>query len=266
MLSEIGYGGWGIGGSQWKGGSDEESLRALHRAFELGVNFVDTALAYGDGHSERLIGRAVQDWGQPLVVATKIPPMNRIWPAPVEAPLDAVFPRNYIIESTEQSLRNLRLETLDLQQFHVWNPLWTAQEEWQRTVESLKQSGKVRFMGVSLTEHDADSGLDLVDSGVIDALQVVYNIFDPRANERLLPFAESRGVGILARVPLDEGGLSGAIRSDTTFQGEEFRAQYFGGDRKQQVIEHATAITNDTGGDPRRLPEIACVSVSVPPP
>jgi len=255
-ISELGYGAWGIGGTQWKGGSDDESLHALHRAFELGVNFIDTALAYGNGHSEQLVGKAVKEWGRPIVIATKIPPMNRVWPAQASFALEDVFPSQYIVQATEESLRNLDIETIDLQQLHVWNSKWTDQDEWRRAFEGLKQAGKVRFFGVSLSEHDPDSGLDLIRTGAIDTLQVIYNIFDPSAAERLFPLAQEFGVGILARVPLDEGGLTGAIREDTTFA-DEFRAHYFRGDRPRQIAARVAKLIADLQIRPEELPGIA---------
>ena len=255
-ISELGYGAWGIGGTQWKGGSDEESLRALHRAFELGVNFIDTALAYGDGHSEQLVGKSVRESGRQIFVATKIPPMNRVWPAQASFELADVFPSQYIVQATEESLRNLGVATIDLQQLHVWNPKWTEQDEWRRAFERLKQSGKVRYFGVSLTEHDPDSGLDLVRTGAINALQVIYNIFDPSASERLFPLAQQFGVGILARVPLDEGGLTAAIREDTTFA-DEFRAHYFRGDRPHQIVERVDSLIADLKIRGEELPGVA---------
>ena len=263
-ISEIGYGAWGIGGKQWGTGSDDDSLHALRRAFELGVNFVDTAAAYGDGHSERLIGQAIRDAPIRIILASKIPPLNRTWPAPAEAVLQDVFPASHIIECTENSLRNLQVDTIDLQQLHVWNPRWTQQDEWRRAFEDLHRAGKVRFIGVSLTEHDADSGVELAASGLVDALQVLYNIFDPTAAERLFPAAEKHGIGILARVPLDEGGLTGTIHEQSDLSADEFRAWYFRGDRKIQVAQRAQALQKDVGGI--ALPEAAlrfCLSSPV---
>jgi len=256
-LSEIGYGAWGIGGAQWRGATDDESLRALHRAFELGVNFIDTALAYGDGHSERVVGRAVKQWGKPVVVATKVPPKNRIWPAPSGLEIEEVFPAAYVVECTETSLRNLGVDTIDLQQMHVWNPRWTPQEGWKRTFEDLKRSGKVRFLGISLTEHDPDSGIELIRTRCVDAVQVIYNIFDPSAAENLLPLAQELGIGVLARVPLDEGGLTGSINESTAFDPGDFRAFYFRGDRKRDVAEHIARLRRDLSEFPGSLPEIA---------
>ena len=177
-VSEIGYGAWGIGGKQWLGGSDDESLAALGRAIELGVNLIDTALAYGDGHSEKLVGKVVRKAGRKIFVATKVPPKNRIWPAQPGVGIEQVFPYDYIVRSAEESLRNLGLDAIDLLQLHVWNSEWIGREEWRRAFEDLKRSGKVRAVGISLSDHDPDSGLEAVRTGLIDAVQVIYNIFD----------------------------------------------------------------------------------------
>jgi len=261
-VSEIGYGAWGIGGKQWLGGSDDESLGALRRAIELGVNLIDTALAYGDGHSEKLTGEVVRGCGHKIFVATKVPPRNRIWPAQRGVGIDKVFPYGYIIECAEESLRNLRLEAIDLLQLHVWNPEWLAREEWRRAFEELKRSGKVRAVGLSLSDHDPDSGLEAVRSGLVDAVQVIYNIFDQAPGNALLPLCRSEDVGVLARVPLDEGGLSGHLDESTQFAPGDFRAWYFRGDRKAQVAGHVKALRKDLGFD-ANVAEVAlrfCIS------
>lgn len=256
-VSEIGFGAWGIGGNQWQGGADDESLRALKRAFEMGVNFVDTALAYGDGHSERLVGKAVKETFQSVRVATKVPPKNRIWPASPDAPISQVFPYDYILECTNQSLRNLGVEQIYLQQLHVWTDAWTGTEEWRRAIEDLRASGKVRYFGVSISEHDPDSALEAVKTGLLRAVQVIYNIWDQSAETNLFPLCQEMKVGVLARVPLDEGGLTGNITEDTRFEPGEFRESYFRGDRKKQVVEHVEALKRDLAGTPGTLPEIA---------
>jgi aryl-alcohol dehydrogenase-like predicted oxidoreductase len=247
LISEIGVGAWGAGGTRWQGVSTQEREDALRYALDLGINFLDTAAAYGDGYSERLIGKVIRDRPERPIIATKIPPMNGIWPAPSEARIDDVFPRMHILLSTERSLRNLGVDTLDLQQLHVWNARWTHAQEWRRTFEELKQSGKVRFIGVSITEHDPDSGIELVRSGFVDSIQVIYNIFDPSAAERLFPVAEEMGVGIIARVPFDEGGLTGSINEATEFEPDDFRSMYFRGERKTQLIERIAALRLDLG-------------------
>jgi len=263
-ISEIGYGAWGIGGKQWQGGTDDESIRALHRAFELGLNFIDTALAYGEGHSERLVGTVVKDAPHRVFVATKVPPKNQVWPAAPGSPLEDVFPYDYIVASTEESLRNLKTETIDLQQLHVWDPGWMRRDEWKRALEDLRKAGKIRFAGISINDHQPDSALEVVASGLIDSVQVIYNIFDQSPGRNLFPAVMKHNVGVLARVPLDEGSLTGTITADTVFEGDEFRASYFRGDRRQQVVEHVEALKADLGGEvPGTLPEAAlrfCIS------
>jgi aryl-alcohol dehydrogenase-like predicted oxidoreductase len=256
QVSEIGYGAWGIGGKQWLGGTDDESLVALRRAIELGVNFIDTALAYGDGHSERLVGRIVRETGQRIFVATKVPPKNRAWPAQKGVGIGDVFPYDYIVDSAEKSLRHLGLDAIDLLQLHVWNPEWVDRDEWRNAFEHLKRSGKVRAVGVSLSEHDPDSGLSVVRTGLIDAVQVIYNIFDQLPESQLLPLCVGQGIGVLARVPLDEGGLSGHLNAHTKFPTGDFREWYFRGGRKQEVVEHVDAIVAALGGEVD-LPSVA---------
>ena len=254
QVSELGYGAWGIGGNQWLGGSDDESRRALRRAMELGINFIDTALAYGDGHSEKLVGKVVREGHHRIHLASKIPPKNRLWPAQPGVGIESVFPYEYILRCTEDSLRNLKVDTLDLQQLHVWNPEWFHRDEWRRAFEELKTAGKVRAVGVSINDHQPDSALELVQSGLVDTVQVIYNIFDQGPEENLFPLAQKMNVGVLARVPFDEGSLTGTITESSEFDPKEFRAFYFRGERKKQVVEHVAALERDLAGP---LAEIA---------
>ena len=255
-VSEIGYGAWGIGGKQWQGGGDEESIRALHRAIELGLSFIDTALAYGEGHSERLVGGILKSHPQ-VRVATKIPPKNQRWPAQPGIGIEQVFPYGYIVESTNTSLRNLGVERIDLQQYHVWNPEWLASEEWRRGIEDLKKTGKVRFFGISINDHQPDSALEIIESGLIDTVQVIYNVFDQSPERNLFPLCQQHDIGVVARVPLDEGALAGAVTPDTRFQEGDFRAWYFRGDRKERVWEKVQALRTDLKDVPGTLAEIA---------
>jgi len=252
-ISEIGYGAWGIGGTQWQGGTDDESVQALHRAIELGLNFIDTALAYGEGHSEQLVGQVVRDTPHKIYIATKVPPKNQLWPARPGISIDQVFPHDYILRCTEKSLKNLGMETVDLQQLHVWNPEWLLRDEWRRAFEDLKKSGKARAVGVSINDHQPDTALELIKTGLIDTVQVIYNIFDQSPEQNLFPLAIEKNIGVLARVPFDEGALTGTIREDTEFDPQDFRAFYFRGDRKKQVVEHVQAL----GIPESALPEIA---------
>ena len=256
-VSEVGYGAWGIGGTQWIGGDDRESLAALRRALELGLNFIDTALVYGDGHGERLVGQVVREAPQPVYVATKVPPKNRRWPARPGIGIREVFPYSYILECTEQSLRNLGLDHIDVQQLHVWNPEWIHEDDWRRAFEDLQRSGKVRFVGVSINDHQPDSALELIETGLIDTVQVIYNIFDQSPERRLFPLCQERNIGVLARVPLDEGALTGQITAESRFDPRDFRSFYFRGDRKLQVEERVAALRRDLAGVEGDLPEIA---------
>jgi aryl-alcohol dehydrogenase-like predicted oxidoreductase len=256
-ISEIGYGAWGIGGTQWLGGTDDESLTALRRAIELGLNFIDTALAYGAGHSEELVGRVVREAGRRIYVATKVPPKNQLWPARPGIGIEQVFPYDYILRSTERSLKHLGAETIDLLQLHVWNPEWIARDEWRRALEELKTSGKARAVGISINDHQPDSALEIIKTGLIDTVQVIYNIFDQSPERNLFPLAMERNIGVIARVPLDEGSLTGQIDENTRFAPGDFRVGYFRGDRKKQVREHVESLLRDLGADRASLPEIA---------
>lgn len=256
-VSEVGFGAWGIGGAMWQGSDDETSLAALRRALELGLNFIDTALAYGEGHSEKLVGQLVRQHSGRVYVATKIPPKNYLWPARPGIGIENVFPYDYVIRSTETSLKNLGVETLDLQQFHVWNPEWVDRDEWRRAVEDLKSSGKIRAFGISISDHQPDSALSAIRTGLIDTAQAIYNIFDQTPEEHLFPLCQELNIGVLARVPLDEGGLTGSITPETTFPAGDWRADYFRGDRKRQVAEHYAALKKDMAGVEGTLPEIA---------
>ncbi len=256
-ISEIGYGAWGIGRGLWRGAKDEDSLAALRHAIELGLNFIDTALAYGEGHSEQLVGQVVRDSPGKIYVATKIPPKNQLWPARPGIGIEEVFPYDYIMRSTETSLRNLGLETVDLQQFHVWNPEWIERDDWRRAIEDLKKSGKARAVGISINDYQPDTALEIIRTGLIDTVQVIYNIFEQTPEQNLFPLCIERNIGVLARVPLDEGGLTGAITPETTFPPGDWRELYFKGDRKKQVAEHVEALRRDLEGVEGTLAEIA---------
>jgi aryl-alcohol dehydrogenase-like predicted oxidoreductase len=257
-VSEVGYGAWGISGKQWIGASDRDSMAALNRALDEGINFIDTALAYGDGHSEKLVGRVVSESNRRIYVATKVPPKNRLWPARPGIGIDEVFPYDYIVRSTEESLRNLGRDAVDLQQLHVWNPDWLDRDEWRRAFEDLKTSGKVRAIGVSINDHQPDSAIDLIKTGLIDTVQVIYNVFDQTPERNLFPACIEHNIGVLARVPFDEGALTGRINQRTTFPDGDFRNSYFRGDRKLQVEQRVAAIMADVGlDDISSLPPVA---------
>lgn len=256
-VTEIGYGAWGIGNTGWRGADDQESLRALNRSIDLGLNFIDTALGYGDGHSERLVGEVVRARVETIYVASKIPPKNSQWPARAGVPARETFPKAHVIECTEKSLKNLGLETIDVQQFHVWSDEWVGGGDWLEGVQKLKQDGKIRFFGVSINDHQPNNAIKLIETGVVDTVQVIYNIFDQSPEDSLLPACQKHNVGVIVRVALDEGGLTGTITPNTVFPEGDFRNHYFGGDKKQQVYDRTQAIVNDLGIPTTELPEMA---------
>lgn len=245
QVSEIGYGAWGIGKTSWIGATDDESLKALHRSVDLGINFIDTALVYGNGHSEMLVGRLIKERTERIYVATKIPPKNRIWPAPDGLPAAQAFPAEHVIARTEESLKNLGLEAIDVQQFHVWSDNWANEGDWLTAIQQLKKQGKIRHFGVSINDYQPENAISLIESGVVDSVQVIYNIFEQSPEDHLFPACKSHDVGVIVRVALDEGGLTGKITPDTKFEKDDFRANYFRGDRKQQVYERVKQITSD---------------------
>jgi aryl-alcohol dehydrogenase-like predicted oxidoreductase len=198
QVSEVGFGAWGIGGSMWVGAEDRESLSALHAAIDAGLNFIDTALVYGDGHSEALVGQAVRSRKERLYVASKVPPKNLHWPALPGDTVETAFPPSHIIACTERSLKNLELDCLDLQQLHVWRDEWMEDPRWLETLLTLKRQGKIRAIGVSINDHEPDSALRLIASGLIDTVQVIYNIFDQSPNRTLLPACLTHDVGVLS--------------------------------------------------------------------
>jgi aryl-alcohol dehydrogenase-like predicted oxidoreductase len=245
QVSEIGYGAWGIGKTSWIGANDDESLQALRKAIDLGLNFIDTALVYGNGHSEQLVGRIVKERSEEIYIASKIPAKNYQWPAQAGVPVEETYPGDHIIASTETSLRNLGLETIDIQQFHVWSDEWVGKGDWLEAVSRLKQQGKIRFFGVSINDHQPENAIKLIESGVVDTVQVIYNIFDQSPEDSLLPACEKHNVGVIVRVPLDEGGLTGRITPESIFEQGDFRKDYFRGNRTKEVYERVELIASD---------------------
>jgi aryl-alcohol dehydrogenase-like predicted oxidoreductase len=247
-VSEIGYGLWGMGG--WSGSEDTESLAALERSIELGCTFFDTALAYGDGRSERLLGEVLaRHRGEPLIIATKIPPKNRRWPARPDDALADVFPPDHIRASTETSLQNLGVSTIDLQQLHVWTDQWAADERWQRAVDDLKDEKLIRGFGISINRWEPANVLRALDTGLVDSVQVVYNIFDQNPEDELFPMCRERGIAVIARVPFDEGSLTGTMTRDMTFPAGDWRTLYFSPDKLAPILDRVDALRPDVPPD-----------------
>ena len=253
-VSEIGFGAWGIGGSMWIGAEEDESVRALHRAIELGVNFVDTARGYGE--SERIVGAVLRDHPD-VLVATKVPPKNLRWPAPDGVdPMDA-FPGEHIRASLETSLAASGRESFDVLQFHVWSDEWVGRGDWLETVQALKDEGKIRFFGVSINDYQPENALALIATGAVDTVQVIHNVFHQQPEQLLFPACLEAGVGVIVRVALDEGGLTGRITAGTTFPEGDFRNSYFGGDRPAQVEQHVDALVSDLGITTNEVADLA---------
>jgi aryl-alcohol dehydrogenase-like predicted oxidoreductase len=241
QVSEIGYGMWGMGG--WTGSDDEESRRALDRAFALGCNFFDTAWAYGAGKSERLLGEALRAHrGETAFVATKIPPKNMKWPGKAEYSAADAFPPAHIREFTEKSLENLGVETIDLQQFHVWSDAWATDDGWQRAVDDLKREELVRAVGISVNRWEASNVLDALKTGLIDSVQVVYNIFDQAAEDELLPYCQAHDIAVIARVPFDEGSLTGTLTPDSKWPEGDWRNVYFNRDHLAATLSRVERL------------------------
>jgi aryl-alcohol dehydrogenase-like predicted oxidoreductase len=240
-VSEIGYGMWGIG--DWSGSDDAESLRSLERAVQLGCNFFDTAWIYGEGRSERLLGELFRNHpDKRLIVATKIPPKNLQWPARDEYSLDDVFPPDHISEYVDRSLKNLGVNAIDLIQFHVWNDLWAEDARWQRTIQKLKDAGVVKACGISVNRWEPENSLRTLQTGLIDAVQVIYNIFDQAPEDMLFPTCERLNIAVIARVPFDEGSLTGTLTCDSKWPAGDWRNTYFGKENLKQSVDRAEAL------------------------
>jgi aryl-alcohol dehydrogenase-like predicted oxidoreductase len=241
QVSEVGYGMWGMAG--WTGSESEEVNRALDRSVEMGCNFFDTAWGYGEGLSEKILNALVKRHSQTkLYVATKVPPKNRKWPSKPEFKLADVFPSDYIVEYTEKSLQNLGVETIDLQQFHVWEDDWAKQDEWKEAITRLTQQGKVQAWGISVNRWEPNNSLQTLQTGLIDAVQVIYNIFDQAPEDKLFPLCRELNIGVIARVPFDEGTLTGTMTKETTFPADDWRATYFVHENLNASVDHADAL------------------------
>ncbi|MBN2425261.1 MAG: aldo/keto reductase [Calditrichaceae bacterium] len=257
QLSRLGFGAWGIGKTMWIGAEDKESKKVLRKAIDAGINFFDSALVYGNGHSEKLLGEVEKEAGQELFITSKIPPKNYKWPAPDDSKLTEAFPKNHIIQQTERSLRNMNREYIDLQQFHVWNDKWADNDEWKDAFYQLKKDGKVRYAGISVNDHQPENAIETGKTGLIDSFQVIFNIFDQSPADKLFPFCLENKISIIARVPFDEGSLAGAVTSDTEFPKGDFRNNYFRGDRKKEVWERAQKIRQAAGKETESIAETA---------
>lgn len=226
QVSEIGYGMWGMGG--WTGSDDDESRRSIDRAIELGCNFFDTAYAYGMGRSEKLLGEALKRHaGKTLYTATKVPPKNLKWPGLAETPIADVFPFDHIIEMTEKSLANLETGAVDLQQLHVWSDAWADDDGWKRAAEELKRQKLINRFGISVNRWEPANVVKALRTGLVDSVQVVYNVFDQSPEDELFPVCRELDIAVIARVPFDEGSLTGTLSRDSRWPRGDWRNIYF---------------------------------------
>jgi aryl-alcohol dehydrogenase-like predicted oxidoreductase len=240
-VSEIGYGMWGMAG--WSGSEDAESLASLQRAVDLGCNFFDTAWAYGDGHSEQLLGKVLRaNPGKELYTATKVPPKNRKWPSRREYSLDDCYPPAYIEEYVDKSLANLGVKTLDLIQLHTWEDKWLDDARLLSVIGKLRESQKVRAFGLSLNRWEPWNGVRAVRSGVVDAVQVIYNIFDQNPEDELFPACREKDVAVIARVPFDEGSLTGSLTLDSKWPKGDWRNTYFVPENLKATVERVETL------------------------
>lgn len=239
-VSEIGYGMWGLAG--WTGSDIKEVEESLDRAVALGCNFYDTAWAYAAGKSEQILGRLIKRHADKLYSATKIPAKNFKWPAKPEYALDDCYPADHIIDYTERSLKNLQLERIDLQQFHVWDDSWADHDDWKKAIVKLKDEGKVQHFGISVNRWQPDNVLKALETGLIDTVQVIYNIFDQAPEDHLFPICRKLDIGVIARVPFDEGTLTGTLTKETTFPKNDWRSTYFVPENLISSVEHADAL------------------------
>ncbi|MDP4223785.1 MAG: aldo/keto reductase [Bacteroidota bacterium] len=240
-VSDIGYGMWGMGG--WTGSDDDESMQSLQLAADIGCNFFDTAWGYGDGHSEGLLGRLVRaNKRKKLYTATKIPPKNFRWPARPEFSLDDCFPPGHIEEYVEKSLKNAGLDSFDLMQFHTWEDRWLEDERGISKMLDLKKQGLFHAIGISLNRWEPWNGVKAVKSGLADAVQVIYNIFDQNPMDELFPACREMNVAVIARVPFDEGSLTGTLTKDSKWPYGDWRNTYFVPENLISSVEHADAL------------------------
>jgi len=240
-VSEIGYGMWGLAG--WTGSEQSEVDSALERSVALGCNFFDTAWAYGAGKSEQILRKLLKKHaGKKLYVATKIPAKNFKWPAKPGYKAEDCYPADHVVEYTEKSLKNLNVDSIDLQQFHVWTDGWASHDGWKKGIEKLKKEGKVKHFGISVNRWEPDNVLETLKTGLIDAVQVIYNIFDQNPEDHLFPLCRKLDIAVIARVPFDEGTLTGTLTKDTVFPKDDWRSTYFVPENLNSSVDHADAL------------------------
>jgi aryl-alcohol dehydrogenase-like predicted oxidoreductase len=272
-VSEIGFGAWAIGGS-WGTQKEEDSLAALNRALDLGVNFIDTAAGYGDGRSERIIGKVLKERGEQdrVIVTTKTPPAPGPWPPSPYCRWEDRYSEKYLRENVEERLRNLATDHLDVLLLHTWTRAWNREPKPLEILKALQKEGKIRYFGISTPEHDQNALVELMRRGWVDAVEVIYNIFEQEPAAEFLPVAAENNVGVIARMPFDESALTGKLSEQTRFEEGDFRRRYFMGDRLTRTVKEVKKVQEDIAGRGYTLPQAAlkfvlahpAVSTSIP--
>lgn len=247
-VSEIGFGAWALGGDWWGEQNDDESVKALNKALDLGVNFIDTAAVYGDGRSEKIIAKTLKDrnnHNEKIYIATKLPPTDGYWPPSPFCELEERYSEKYIRENLEQRLKNLQIDCIDLVQLHTWTRAWNKNPVVFDILQKLKKEGKLKFIGVSTPEHDQDAVCSLMKEGLVDSVQVIYNYFEQQPSAELLPTALETNTAIIARIPLDEGLFTDKFDYNHKFSKDDFRLKYFGNNRLKRSLERFDLIKDD---------------------
>ena len=240
-VSEVGYGMWGMAG--WTGSDDAESFQSLQLAVDMGCNFFDTAWGYGNGKSERILGELVRaNKDKKLYTATKMPPKNFEWPSRREFSLNDCFPPDHIKRYVEKSLANSGFDSFDLMQFHTWEDSWLEDERGIKKMIELKEQGLFHAIGISLNRWEPWNGIKAVRSGLIDVVQVIYNIFDQNPKDKLFPACREMNTGVIARVPFDEGSLTGTLTKDSKWPEGDWRNTYFVPENLIPAVEHTDAL------------------------
>jgi aryl-alcohol dehydrogenase-like predicted oxidoreductase len=255
-VSEIGFGAWAIGGN-WGDQSEKDSLAALHKAIDLGVNFIDTAAGYGEGRSERIIGKLLKERSEEILVATKTPPVPGPWPPTPYCRMEDRYPEDYLRHNIEERLRNLGTDCIDILQLHTWTRAWNRHPVPFELLQKLREEGKIRFIGISTPEDDQNAVIDLMRNSYVDVVQLIYNIFEQEPVAELLPKAQEYQIGTIIRVVFDESALTGKFVAGTTFAADDFRRNYFGGDRLQRTIKRVDQIKKEIESTGLTMPQVA---------
>ena len=256
QVSEIGFGGWAIGGG-WGAQDDKESTEALHTAIDNGINFIDTAEGYGNGKSEKIIAEILKTRKEEITVATKIPPVEGIWPPSPYCKIEERYPESYIRKNIEERLKFLNTDCIDLLQLHTWTRAWNSNPTALEVLKDLKKEGKIKAIGISTPEQDQNCVIDLMRQGYLDVIQVIYNIFEQEPAAEILPVAKENNVGVIVRVAFDEGVLTGKYKTDSTFGEGDFRNSYFEGDRLERAVKRVDKIKEEIKDTDLTMPQLA---------